>query len=390
MSRRLRVAILTHSTNPRGGVVHGMELADALCDLGHEATLFAPGPGPLFRESRRCRCVTTPVSSAAGGLTERVGRRIDDYVAYFRAPAARCFDVYHAQDGLSGSALARLAAAGLIPGYVRTVHHLDDFGDRRLAQWDLDSILSASRTLCVSALWRNALEQRHGVRAAQIANGVDLRRFTPRSDGRDAVLRRSLGLSDGPIVLAVGGIEARKNTVAALKAFARVVAAFPEARFVIAGGASLLDHGSYRAAFQETLNAMGGSVAERVIMAGIIPDADMPALYRTASALAFPSVKEGFGLAVLEAMACGTPVIVSRIAPFTEYLNTGDCLWVEPSDPESIAGAMSGVLVETERERLAAAGLAVAARFPWRACAQGCLDAYASVVRSSNHENSYA
>ena len=78
----------------------------------------------------------------------------------------------------------------------------------------------------------------------------------------------------------------------------------------------------------------------------------MPALYRSADALLFPSLKEGFGLAVLEAMASGVPAIVSRIAPFTEYLNEGECLWVDPNDPASIALAMSRALEPETRERL--------------------------------------
>ena len=70
----------------------------------------------------------------------------------------------------------------------------------------------------------------------------------------------------------------------------------------------------------------------------------MPALYRAADALVFPSVKEGFGLVVLEAMASGIPVVTSRIAPFTEYLGDDDVFWCEPDDVESIAAAMTASL----------------------------------------------
>ena len=64
----------------------------------------------------------------------------------------------------------------------------------------------------------------------------------------------------------------------------------------------------------------------------------MPALYRLADGAGLPLLKEGFGLCVLEAMACGTPVVVSRIAPFTEYLGERDALLCDPDDPASIAG----------------------------------------------------
>ena len=69
-----------------------------------------------------------------------------------------------------------------------------------------------------------------------------------------------------------------------------------------------------------------------MIRTGPLPQALMPALYRAAHALVFPSIKEGFGLVVLEAMASGVPVVTSRIAPFTEYLGDGDVLWCDPCD----------------------------------------------------------
>ncbi len=69
-----------------------------------------------------------------------------------------------------------------------------------------------------------------------------------------------------------------------------------------------------------------------MIATGPLPQALMPALYRAADALVFPSVKEGFGLVVLEAMASGVPVVTSRIAPFTEYLGDDDAAWCDPHD----------------------------------------------------------
>jgi glycosyltransferase-like protein len=378
--RKLRIAMLTHSTNPRGGAAHAMELANALNDMGQEAVLFAPGSTPFFRQSRG-KSVTVPIIALNGGLREQVRSRINAYVAWFHRPDVERFDVYHAQDGISGNALADLTAAGVIPGYVRTVHHLDDFGDELLAQWDLRSIQAARQVLCVSNLWQNALRQHHGMRARIVGNGVDRKRFTPRPDGRERDVRQMLGLRDGPVFLSVGGVEARKNALGALKGFLEARRLHPSAQLVIAGGASLLDHSACQAAFRATLEASGASTGPggSVILAGTIADDAMPALYRSADALAFPSLKEGFGLAVLEAMASGVPAIVSQIAPFTEYLNEGECLWVDPNDPASIARAMSQSLEPETREPLIAAGLAAAARFPWSAVAQRCLKIYQSL-----------
>ena len=102
----------------------------------------------------------------------------------------------------------------------------------------------------------------------------------------------------------------------------------------------------------------------------------MPALYRSADALVFPSIKEGFGLVVLEAMASGVPVVTSRIAPFTEYLGDGDVLWCDPHDTGSIAAAMAAALEPAAGAAVVARGFAVAARHDWATAARAHLPAY--------------
>ena len=151
----------------------------------------------------------------------------------------------------------------------------------------------------------------------------------------------------------------RKNTLNLLDAFARLLAVRPDAKLVIAGGASLLDHGEYQRKFRSRLAAMG-EAAGSVRLLGIIADSDMPRLYRLASALAFVSVKEGFGLCVLEAMASGVPVVVSAIEPFTSYLSAKDAIWCDPASVGSIAEAMALAL----NEKFAAARARPRARRP--------------------------
>ena len=105
----------------------------------------------------------------------------------------------------------------------------------------------------------------------------------------------------------------------------------------------------------------------------------MPALYRAATSFIFPSVREGFGLVVLEAMASGVPVVTSRIAPFTEYLSDDDVFWCDPLDTASIAAAMAQSVDTSRREQLKSGGLQIAARHDWASAARSHLATYGTL-----------
>jgi glycosyltransferase-like protein len=363
--RPLRIAILTHSTNPRGGVVHALELGDALTRLGCEAVVHAPdAKGDGFFRPTLCGTACVPATAAGADMTGMVETRIADYVAYFESSAHRRFDVFHAGDGISGNALALLKERGLIRAFARTVHHVDAFADERLAALQTRAILGADQLFVVSRLWRDHLRAEFGRNATVVGNGVDRMRFSPQADGREAPLRARFGLRGGPIFLAIGGVEERKNTLRILEAFAQIRHMRTDAQLLIAGGATLLDHSDYQTRFASAL-AGSGLPPDAVAVAGPLAQADLPALYRIADALVFPSVKEGFGLVILEAMASGVPVIASRIAPFTEYLAEDEIVWCRPDAVSSIADAMLISLAPALRARLVKRGLRAAARHDW-------------------------
>jgi glycosyltransferase-like protein len=376
MSRALRIAILAHSTNPRGGVVHALELGDALTCLGHAATVHAPdAAGARFFRDTLCRTVCVAATPVGRDVTAMVETRIADYLGHFERAQNRGFDVWHAQDGISGNALAMLKERGLIGGFARTVHHVERFDDERLSVLQARAIAAADRLLVVSEVWRQWLARELGRDARLVGNGVDTKRFSPTPDATDAALRARLNLPPGtPVLLAVGGIEERKNTVRLLEAF-RALQSQHQSCLVIAGGASLLDHDAYQARFAQAL-AQSDLPDGAVVRIGPWPQELMPALYRAATALVFPSTKEGFGLVVLEAMASGVPVVTSGIAPFTEYLGDDDVLWCDPFDTASIAAAMARSLDPLRRRQLAAHGFRIAARHDWMSTARAHLTTY--------------
>ncbi len=380
----LRIALLTHSVNPRGGVVHTLELATALTALGHDVTVFAPAvPGETLFRLPPCRVVYAPITLSQASTVAMVEARIHAFKQTLMEHDAWSFDVLHAQDSISGNALAELRAQGLIRGFMRTVHHLDHFDDPRLAAWQRRAYEDAEQVLCVSDTWTREMCSAYGIAALTVPNGVDLARFTPDEDVRDLQFRQRMGIDGGPLVLSVGGIEARKNTLALLDAFALVLRTVPGAQLVIAGGASLLDHDVYARLLFERAAALGLSIGphENIVVTGPLEDAAMPGLFRSADVLSMVSLREGFGLVVLEALASGTPVVASAIAPFTEYLDDTTCCWANPVDVESIAEALllvltgSGCRIDFDR-----AVPALLARFSWAASARRHVHVYRQLL----------
>ena len=363
----MKIGLLTHSVNPRGGVVHTIELAHALQDAGHDVTVMAPAmPGQRFFRPLRCRAELVPVSSTSTDMVAMVGSRIDAYVDHLTPLLEQAsFDVLHCHDGIGGNALATLQERGLIEGFVRTVHHLDNFAHPQLMAWQQRSVHEAQQVLCVSRLWQGILANQHGIAAIEIPNGVDAARYSPVPQAADTTLAARLGIRhDGRVLLCVGGVEERKNTVRVLQAFIQLRAQIPDLQLVVAGGASLLDHSAYARTFQTLLQASGCS--HDVLLTGPLADADMPGLFRLADVVAMPSIREGFGLVVLEALCSGVPVVVSRIAPFTEYLQAEDCSWADPLNAGSIADAIQQALAHTDHQRIATSAARLAAQFSWQ------------------------
>lgn len=387
----LKIGLLTHSVNPRGGVVHTLELAHALHDAGHEVTVMAPAsPGQRFFRPVRCATRLIPVDAAPRDMVAMVGSRIDAFTASIGAllDTAR-FDVLHTHDPIGGNALANLVDAGRIDGFVRTVHHLEVFDDVQLMRWQARGFKAARQVFCVSRLWQRMLADRHGVSAAEVRNGLQRDRFSPLRQATDAALAQRLGVRAGaPVVLALGGVEARKNTVRLLQAFVLLRATWPDAQLVIAGGASLLDHAPYAREFGALARASGLAVGPGapIVRTGALPDEDIPALYRLADVVAMPSLNEGFGLVTLEALASGVPIVVSRIAPFTEYLEEADAHWADPLRSASIAQALTAALASrssAQTAAIAASAARLGATFSWTASAARHVQLYREGLHGS-------
>ena len=182
---------------------------------------------------------------------------------------------------------------------------------------------------------------------------------------REGELRRRLALGDAPVVLTVSAKRPHKNIGRLLDAFAGVA------------GAVLVAPG-YATAFEDELRRHSErlGISERVRFTGWIDDPTLDGLYRTAACFVFPSLAEGFGLPVVEALKRGTPVACSNTSSLPEVAGDAALLF-DPTDTDAIRSAIERLLSDAAlRERLARVGPAQAARFTWDRTARATLASY--------------
>ncbi len=232
------------------------------------------------------------------------------------------------------------------------------------------SVARADLVLADSQATRADLIELYGAAPAKIEvlySGVKDTFQRVRDPAQLTAVRAKYGIGGAPFVLAVGTLQPRKNYVRLIQAFAALPN--PDLRLVIAGGRGWL----FDAIFAEVERlGLGG----RIIFPGFAADDDLPALYSAASVLAYPSTYEGFGLPILEAFACETPVVTSTASCLPEV--AGDAaLLVPPTDVDALGAALKRVLEDTAlRWQMVAAGLERVKQFSWQKSARQLLNCY--------------
>jgi glycosyltransferase-like protein len=380
---RVPVGLVTYSVKPRGGAVHTVHLAEALHAARYPVRVIALGdPDVGFFRPVRAPVTIIPAPPTLPTLEERVFASVAA-LAEGLGPLAAAYPVLHTQDCISARAACQVrdAADSGAPVVVRTVHHVDDFTSPSLVECQRQAILEPDRILVVSEHWRGLLRREYGTAAEVVHNGVDLARFQAADPRQAKELRQRAGAADRPLILSVGGIEPRKGSDTLVRAIAALKQAGRRPVHAVVGGHSFQDYRAYRDRVLASLPGLGLRLDDDVVLLGTVPDAELPGWYLAADVLAFPSTKEGWGLAVLEAMSAGLPVVASDLPVFREFLSQGrDALLVPVDDPPALAAALGQVLDDPDLSaKLRVAALATCERFTWARSAAEHQAIYASL-----------
>ncbi len=240
------------------------------------------------------------------------------------------------------------------------------------------SVERADHVIADSANTATDLTEQWGVDPTTISvvqGAVDHFHFRPVTDpAKQQAVRDRYAIGDGPFILGLSKLQPRKN-------FERLIQAFAQARQAADLPHRLIIGGSKGWLFDQIFATVQGlGLADVVHFPGFIRDADLPALYSAADFFAYPSLYEGFGLPILEAMACGVPVLTGDNSCLPEA--GGDAaLYVDAEEVTSIAAGLIRLAQESElRSTLRSAGLIQAATFTWERSAQQLWHVYEGVA----------
>ena len=384
MSAPLRIGILTDGLEERTSA-SGVEIANGgvgvyIYNLIRELQRIEGGPELVL-----VRFGNGALDVYAGPRTESVGLRSSRWNRYARwidlpylGLARRLgLDLLHYPNQFGGYALPQAMRR------VVTLHDLTPFilpdhhpwrtvvGYRLLLE---RSLRKADHVIVDSEATRKEVLERALVpaeRVSAIALGADVA-FSPAAADPSLTARYAL---PARYVLCVGVLEPRKNHGVLVDAVARLHAMGEAVGLVIAGR----DGWGWQSPLDEPRFA---ELRPHVRVLRNVPDRELNALYAGAAAFAYPSLHEGFGLPVVEAMASGVPVVTSRTSSLPEVAG-GAALLVDPTDPKDLAARLCEVLRDPAlRTRLIASGLAHAQQLSWRRTAERTLEVYERVVRS--------
>jgi len=398
-----RIVMISMHTCPLetpGGVKAGgmnvcvRELARALSQQGVALDIFTRWRGidqaPQVELEEKARVIRLPAGPVAWVKKEELFGYLPDFLHSLQDFVQReglRYGLVHGHYWLSGWIAAQLKAAWHIP-MVQSFHTLgevknlaagdeDEREPRLRIEHEREIVAQADVVIAADTTERDQLVELYGADPARIRMvpcGVDTELFRPIPR---AEARGRLGLSlDEKIVLFVGRLEALKGLDTLFQAFTQVDGHFSRPpRLLVVGGDLAKEAPKF-----ESLRRLAANlgIAERVSLLGMVEQPLLPYYYAAADVLAMPSYAESLGMVAIEAMACGTPVVVSRVGGLQHTVLDGETGYqVPPRNPQALAERLSQLLADPVlAARLGQQGIQRAAAYSWRLVAQGVLAVY--------------
>jgi mannosylfructose-phosphate synthase len=390
-----------------GQVVYVLRLSECLARLGYKVDIFTrrfEGQPEIERISERVRIVRVPAGGPALIRKEWLHEVVPEWVSNATAWIARhelryaFIDSHYWDAGLAGGALApRLGIPHLhtphsigawkrdnMDGDPAELEREYNFSRRvreeRIVYDEADAIIATTpqqRELLVA--------EEYGVEAAKIVvvpPGYDDSRFYPVSTATRQAIKRDVGI-DGPLVLALGRVAANKGYDLLLEAMPTVVERVPGVQLLLAIGSTSPTPGEVRQVDDLRALAEQLGIADHVRFHDYVPDEELADTYRAADVFALSSRYEPFGMTAVEAMACGTPAVVTTQGGLWEMVTWGtEALYADPNDPQAFGHALATVLQYPDIARqLARFGSHRArATFTWNGIAQRLLSVLQDVA----------
>jgi D-inositol-3-phosphate glycosyltransferase len=399
----LRIAMISVHTCPlallggkeTGGMnVYVRELSRELGRMGVEVDIFTRSQDPTITRvvpmADSVRVIHLPAGPEAPLPRERVYEHLDEFVdgvEAWRLTRGVDYDLIHAHYWLSGVVGLTLRERWTIP-MLQMFHTLGDLKNRvarraadlepavRLRE-EARVIASAERLVAASVAERAHLVRHAGAdpeRIAVVPCGVDTELFTP---GDAEAARATLGRSGDPLILYVGRLAPIKGLETLLDAIALLARRGRRVRLVVVGGDADEPQDGHEAGLRARITTLG--IGDLVSFAGPQPQETLRTHYVAADVTVLPSHYESFGMVALEAMACGSPVVASRVGGLTTTVRDGVTgFLVAEGDVNALAGRLETLLADPDlRWRLGREGIRWAAQHRWPCVAEAICREYA-------------
>ena len=294
--------------------------------------------------------------------------RLRSMTEAFVTALPRNFDIYHAQDCVCDTALQMLVAEEAIPvPTVRTVHHVQGFQDEFMNHCEMAALHGETEKITVSMYWQEEIRLKYGIESTVIYNGIDATRYGGAKQRRE------------PYVLFVGGMESRKGLEFAIEALEMLVSKGRNLRLIAVARPGFLRTES-REWFDHLIERC--ALMGKVDIRELVSEEELLNLYSSASVFLLPTRMEGWGLAIMEAMAAGCPVVSSPVGGVTELIKNGENgILVPVGDVAGIAEAVRRLLDdEKARERLCTSAEKAVLKYSWESTAEKTIELYKRIL----------